>query len=117
MEKIEDFFHDFYFDQNKVVFDSLFLEFVLIGLHLLADTFFQIVSFVLYLLADFLKVLNQMPSSATGTADPMSIISYLNSNITVEISHLNPVVCIILLVLSAIFGHAAKLQKQSDEML
>ncbi len=64
-----------------------------------------------------LNILNQMPSSATGTADFMSIISYPNSNITVEISHLNPVVCIILLVLSAIFGHAAKLQKQSDEML
>lgn len=64
-----------------------------------------------------LNILSQMPSSATGTADSMSIISYLNSNITVEISHLNPVVCIILLVLSAIFDHAAKLQKQSDEML
>ncbi|MBO5164456.1 MAG: DUF2975 domain-containing protein [Ruminococcus sp.] len=49
--------------------------------------------------------------------EPTSILSSIGNNISLSISPVNLIICIILLVLANIFSHASELQKQSDETL
>ncbi len=49
--------------------------------------------------------------------EPTLILSSIGNNISLTISPVNLIICIILLVLASIFNHASELQKQSEETL
>lgn len=114
--------------QYVLVFSAIFL---IIGImrHVEKDTPFAlacapklrllgILYGVYFVSAPVISLIGQMVrNNQLAQEEPTSIFSSIGNTISLSISPVNLIICMILLVLANIFSHASELQKQSDETL